>query len=246
MLLAVLSHTSLVVLHQVSCHHTPSRLSLSSSRDVPHRQLAPSSPFVLHQQDSTDGPHSPFGALPSMRPPLLTTLRVILQARAFSLLPLPPTPRQGVLYEDSFLQLGLQSCFSRAKGEVTLFLGNKHPAAALQPLGLVLSPPASGALQLTMGQVCMSVCCPVDLFFTRGAFHAWRGCCSGLLGRAAAAGPDAQAPSIWRTAAGPVGQVSGGLGSRAPGCTGVVAGGGVCCCGWLASFTWGKGRCCPA
>jgi hypothetical protein len=60
---------------------------------------------------------------------------------------------QGVLYEDSFLQLGLQCRYSGPRADATLFLGNKHPAAPLQPLGLALAPPASGALQLTMGQV---------------------------------------------------------------------------------------------
>jgi hypothetical protein len=58
-----------------------------------------------------------------------------------------------VLYEDALIQVGLQLRCAAGRCDGTLFVGNKLPNAPLAPLGLALAPPASGALQLAMGQV---------------------------------------------------------------------------------------------
>jgi len=59
---------------------------------------------------------------------------------------------QGILYEDTALQIGLQSRYSRSTGELLLFLGNKHAAQPLTGVTLMLSAP-SPALQVVLGQL---------------------------------------------------------------------------------------------
>lgn len=59
---------------------------------------------------------------------------------------------QGILYEDTALQVGLQSRYNRSTGELLLFLGNKQAAQPLTGVSLVLSAP-SLALQVLVGQL---------------------------------------------------------------------------------------------
>lgn len=62
------------------------------------------------------------------------------------------TKEQGILYEDTYLQVGLQSRYSRSNGELLLFLGNKHATSSLSGLALLLSGP-SPAVQVAIGQL---------------------------------------------------------------------------------------------
>ena len=59
---------------------------------------------------------------------------------------------QGILYEDTYLQIGLQSRYTQSTGELLLFLGNKQAAQPLTGLGLVLSAP-SPAVHVVVGQL---------------------------------------------------------------------------------------------
>jgi AP-2 complex subunit alpha len=59
---------------------------------------------------------------------------------------------QGILYEDTYLQIGLQSRYTRSNGELLLFLGNKHASSTLTGLALLLSGP-SPAVQVVVGQL---------------------------------------------------------------------------------------------
>jgi hypothetical protein len=59
---------------------------------------------------------------------------------------------QGILYEDTYLQIGLQSRYTRSNGELLLFLGNKHASSMLTGLALLLSGP-SPAVQVVVGQL---------------------------------------------------------------------------------------------
>eukprot|EP00200_Dunaliella_tertiolecta_P006547 CAMPEP_0202346842 /NCGR_PEP_ID=MMETSP1126-20121109/5457_1 /ASSEMBLY_ACC=CAM_ASM_000457 /TAXON_ID=3047 /ORGANISM="Dunaliella tertiolecta, Strain CCMP1320" /LENGTH=1093 /DNA_ID=CAMNT_0048938303 /DNA_START=70 /DNA_END=3351 /DNA_ORIENTATION=- len=49
---------------------------------------------------------------------------------------------KGVLYEDQYLQVGVQSMYVNGAGQVTLYLGNKHAGAAVQALAIRATPPA--------------------------------------------------------------------------------------------------------
>ncbi len=55
---------------------------------------------------------------------------------------------QGILYEDTYLQIGLQSRYDRAQGQVTLFLGNKHASAPLQQLSMTTAAPPQLAMSI--------------------------------------------------------------------------------------------------
>eukprot|EP00775_Hariotina_reticulata_P003331 gene3331-3608_t len=59
---------------------------------------------------------------------------------------------KGILYEDTFLQIGLQSRYSGSRGELLLFLGNKQASQPVTGLQLVLGAPGS-ALQVEVGQL---------------------------------------------------------------------------------------------
>jgi hypothetical protein len=59
---------------------------------------------------------------------------------------------QGILYEDTYLQVGLQSRYTRSNSELLLFLGNKHASSALTGLALLLSGP-NPAVQVAIGQM---------------------------------------------------------------------------------------------
>ena len=88
---------------------------------------------------------------------------------------------QGILYEDTALQVGLQSRYNRSTGELLLFLGNKQAGAALTGVSLVLLA-ASPAVQVVLGQppgqlapkqqVQVSTgdlgCCPAHVFHVLG------------------------------------------------------------------------------
>lgn len=58
---------------------------------------------------------------------------------------------QGILYEDTALQVGLQSRYTRSTGELLLFLGNKQAGQPLSGVSLVVSAP-SPAVQVFLGQ----------------------------------------------------------------------------------------------
>ena len=58
---------------------------------------------------------------------------------------------RGILYEDQYLQIGVQSRYARTVGQVILFLGNKNSELALQSVALVAAPPAG--LQVSMTPV---------------------------------------------------------------------------------------------
>lgn len=58
---------------------------------------------------------------------------------------------QGILYEDTALQVGLQSRYVRSTGELLLFLGNKQAGQPLSGVSLVVSAP-SPAVQVVLGQ----------------------------------------------------------------------------------------------
>jgi hypothetical protein len=58
---------------------------------------------------------------------------------------------QGILYEDTALQIGLQSRYTRSTGELLLFLGNKQAAQPLSGVSLLLAAP-SPAVQVVLGQ----------------------------------------------------------------------------------------------
>lgn len=58
---------------------------------------------------------------------------------------------QGILYEDTALQVGLQSRYSRSTGELLLFLGNKQAGQPLSGVSLVVAAP-SPAVQVLVGQ----------------------------------------------------------------------------------------------
>ncbi|KAG2494582.1 hypothetical protein HYH03_007348 [Edaphochlamys debaryana] len=57
---------------------------------------------------------------------------------------------RGILYEDQYLQIGLQSQYGRGSGNISLFLGNKNAAARLTTVSITLAAPAPG-LQVTVG-----------------------------------------------------------------------------------------------
>ena len=59
---------------------------------------------------------------------------------------------QGILYEDTFLQVGLQSRCAGGSVELRLFLGNKQATVQLGSLGLSLTQ-AVPELAVTVGQV---------------------------------------------------------------------------------------------
>ncbi|GFR46483.1 hypothetical protein Agub_g8060 [Astrephomene gubernaculifera] len=59
---------------------------------------------------------------------------------------------RGILYEDQYLQVGLQSQYTRGAGSLTLYLGNKHPGAQLTGVGLGLAVPSPG-VQVAIGPV---------------------------------------------------------------------------------------------
>lgn len=59
---------------------------------------------------------------------------------------------QGILYEDTALQVGLQSRYMRSTGELLLYLGNKQAAQPLTGVSLMLSAP-SPAVQVVLGQL---------------------------------------------------------------------------------------------
>lgn len=63
-----------------------------------------------------------------------------------------PCSLQGILYEDTYMQVGLQSRYTRSTGELLLFLGNKQSSQALTGLVLLLSAP-SPAVQVVVGQL---------------------------------------------------------------------------------------------
>ena len=52
---------------------------------------------------------------------------------------------QGILYEDTFLQIGLQSSFAASQGQLVLFLGNKSQGS-LERLSITCGPNAALAL----------------------------------------------------------------------------------------------------
>lgn len=56
---------------------------------------------------------------------------------------------KGILYEDQYLQVGVQSRYARGSGQVVLFLGNKHGEQPLMGVSLVASAPPG--LQLSVG-----------------------------------------------------------------------------------------------
>jgi hypothetical protein len=58
---------------------------------------------------------------------------------------------QGILYEDTALQIGLQSRYTRSTGELLLFLGNKQAAQPLSGVSLLLAT-SSPAVQVVLGQ----------------------------------------------------------------------------------------------
>lgn len=66
-------------------------------------------------------------------------------------LPLGVLFLQGILYEDTALQVGLQSRFSRSTGELLLFLGNKQAGQALTGVAIHLLAPST-AVQVLVGQ----------------------------------------------------------------------------------------------
>lgn len=47
------------------------------------------------------------------------------------------TKDKGILYEDQYLQVGMQSRYTRAAGQIVLFLGNKHAEQPLSDVSLV-------------------------------------------------------------------------------------------------------------
>ncbi|GIL70205.1 hypothetical protein Vretimale_3499 [Volvox reticuliferus] len=51
---------------------------------------------------------------------------------------------RGILYEDQYLQVGLQFQYARGSGTVVLYLGNKHMAAQLTSVALVVAVPSPG------------------------------------------------------------------------------------------------------
>ncbi|GLI58947.1 hypothetical protein VaNZ11_000735 [Volvox africanus] len=53
---------------------------------------------------------------------------------------------RGILYEDQYLQVGLQSQYTRGSGTVVLYLGNKHMVAQLTSVALVVAVPSPGVL----------------------------------------------------------------------------------------------------
>ncbi|GIL47564.1 hypothetical protein Vafri_4358 [Volvox africanus] len=53
---------------------------------------------------------------------------------------------RGILYEDQYLQVGLQSQYTRGSGTVVLYLGNKHMAAQLTSVALVVAVSLPGVL----------------------------------------------------------------------------------------------------
>ncbi|KAF5828063.1 armadillo-type protein [Dunaliella salina] len=55
---------------------------------------------------------------------------------------------KGVLYEDQYLQVGVQSMYLNGAGQVTLYLGNKHAGAAVQALAIRATPPAGLQVQV--------------------------------------------------------------------------------------------------
>lgn len=57
---------------------------------------------------------------------------------------------RGVLYEDTFLQIGCQARFTRSRGELVLFLGNKH-GEELASVQLLVAP--TPAVQAVVGPV---------------------------------------------------------------------------------------------
>lgn len=59
---------------------------------------------------------------------------------------------QGILYEDTYLQIGLQSRYTRSTGELLLFLGNKQASQPLTGVALLLLAP-SPAVQVMVGQL---------------------------------------------------------------------------------------------
>jgi hypothetical protein len=61
-----------------------------------------------------------------------------------------PCCLQGILYEDTALQVGLQSRYTRSTGELLLFLGNKQAGQPLSGVSLLLSAP-SPAVQVVLG-----------------------------------------------------------------------------------------------
>lgn len=61
------------------------------------------------------------------------------------------TKEKGIMYEDTALQVGLQSRYTRSTGELLLFLGNKQAGQPLSGVSLVLSAP-SPAVQVVLGQ----------------------------------------------------------------------------------------------
>eukprot|EP00798_Chlamydomonas_sp_ICE-L_P015243 gene15243-21325_t len=57
---------------------------------------------------------------------------------------------RGILYEDQYLQVGVQSSYTRGQGTFTLFLGNKHGEQALTNLSFTITAP-SPSVQLNVG-----------------------------------------------------------------------------------------------
>ncbi|EFJ50611.1 hypothetical protein VOLCADRAFT_120602 [Volvox carteri f. nagariensis] len=51
---------------------------------------------------------------------------------------------RGILYEDQYLQVGLQSQYTRGRGTVVLYLGNKHASAQLTGVALAVAAPSPG------------------------------------------------------------------------------------------------------
>jgi hypothetical protein len=80
---------------------------------------------------------------------------------------------QGILYEDTFLQIGLQCRYSGSRGDLLLFLGNKLAAQPVTGLQLALAA-ASSALQVEVGQL------PAQLAPKQQVqVRLWRGGCGG-------------------------------------------------------------------
>lgn len=48
------------------------------------------------------------------------------------------------MYEDQYLQVGLQSTYERGRGTVVLYLGNKLTAAPLTNVALMVAVPSPG------------------------------------------------------------------------------------------------------
>lgn len=64
----------------------------------------------------------------------------------------PALHRQGILYEDTYLQVGLQARLTRSRGELLLYLGNKQAGQAISGLALALAA-APPQLQVVLGQL---------------------------------------------------------------------------------------------